>query len=349
MPETFSHKETKDPKEKTPEKKDGFEEKRAEASAEAANELAEPFLPELKSTDFAEVLNSKVPTFIIISATYCKSCKKLYNSFIELKKDVDKGGVAFNVFVITDDTNPDSSDLYKKLGIERPTVLPVLLFKGKDSTLKFEDRAGTPDDKESLGNFLKEQAGIAVEKVARTEEDYLNMAREDPENAMKFLDDFIDSPYSEKILTAIAENTEKQGPVVALMFYEKFEKKPYAKKILELAARNSSTTDVLGALEFFEKYSGESYADEVLETAVRTAAKNKPLLAVWYLKKYSNKPYKDEVLDGIAKDEKASRKIFEGYAKWLPDGRGDGADLKIFAEKVSVYHPELVKEFEPLF
>ena len=345
MPETFSHKETKDPKEKAPEKKGGFEEKRAEASAEAMSELADPYIPELKSSDFAEVLNSDVPTFIIISATYCKSCKKLYNSFIELKKDVDKGGVAFNIFVITDDTSPDASDLYKKLGIKRPTVLPVLLFKGKDSAGKFEDRTGTPDDKESLSNFLKKQAGIAVEKVARTEEDYLNMVREDPENAMKFLGDFIDSSYSEKILTAIAENTEKQGPVVALMFYEKFEKKPYAKKILELAARNSSTTDVLGALEFFEKYSGESYADEVLETAVRTAAKNKPMLAVWHLKKYFDKPYKDEVLDGIAKDEKASRKIFEGYAKWLSDGHGDKADLKVFAEKVSIYYPELVKEF----
>jgi len=69
------------------------------------------------------------------------------------------------------------------------------------------------------------------------------------------------------------------------------------------------------------------------------------MLAVWHLKKYFDKPYKDEVLDGIAKDEKASRKIFEGYAKWLSDGHGDKADLKVFAEKVSIYYPELVKEF----
>lgn len=349
MPETFSYKETKDPKEKAPEKKDGFEEKRAEASAEAANELAEPFLPELKSADFAEVLNSNVPTFIIISATYCKSCKKLYNSFIELKKDVDKGGVAFNVFVITDDTNPDALDLYGKLGMERPTVLPVLLFKGKDTTGKFENRTGTPDDKESLVNFLKERTGESVEKIEKTENDYLNLAHDDPEAAIKLLDEFIDSPYSENVLTAIASNTDKQGPILVLTFYEKFKDKPYAKKILELAARNSSTTDAQGALEFFEKYSGESYADEVLETAVRTAAKNSPMLAVWYLKKYVGKPYKDEVLDGIAKDEKVSREIFEGYAKWLKRGFGDKADLKVFAEKVSVYHPELVEEFEPLF
>jgi len=345
MPETFSHKETKDPKEKAPEKKGGFEEKRAEASVEAMSELADPYIPELKSSDFAEVLDSDVPTFVIISATWCKSCKKLRDSLAELKKDTGKDGTTLNVFIITDDTNPDALDLYKKLGMERPTVLPVLLFKGKDSTGKFENRTGTADDKESLSNFLKERAGLAVEKSEKTENDYINLAHEDPEAAIKLLDEFVDSPYAENVLTAIVSNTDKQGPILVLMFYEKFEKKPYAKKILELAARNSSATDAQGALEFFEKYSGESYADEVLEAAVRVAAKSKPMLAVWYLKKYSSKPYKDEILDGIAKDEAASRKIFEGYAKWLPEGRGDKADLKIFAEKVSVYHPELTEEF----
>lgn len=355
MPETFSHKETEDPKktedpkEKAPEKKGGFEEKRAKASAEAANELAEPDIPELKGSDFDKVSDSTVPTFIIISATWCKSCKKLRGSLAELKKDADKDGVALNIFVITDDTNADAPDLYKKLGIERPTVLPVLLFKGGDVALKFENRTGIADDKESLSKFLKERRGESVEEVKKTEKDYLDLAHDDSEAAMKLLDEFIDSPYSENVLTAIASNTDKDGPTLALMFYEKFkDKKTYAKKILELAARNSSTTDAQGALEFFEKYSGEPYADEVLETAVHTAAKNKPMLAVWYLKKYSNKPYRDEVLDGIAKDEAASRKIFEGYAKWLPDGRGDKADLKVFAEKVSVYHPELVEEFAGL-
>lgn len=349
MPETFSHKEAEDPKEKAPEKQGGLEEKRAGASAEAMSELADPYIPELKSSDFAEVLDSKVPTFIIISATWCKSCKKLRASLAETKKDADKDGVALNVFVITDDANPDALDLYGKLGMERPTVLPVLLFKGKDTTGKFENRTGTPDDKESLSNFLKERTGESVEKIEKTENDYLKLAHDDPEAAIKLLDEFINSPYSENVLTAVASNTDKGGSILILMFYEKFkDKKTYAKKILELAARNSSTTDAQGALEFFEKYSGESYADEVLETAVRTAAKSKPMLAVWYLKKYLGKPYRDEVLDGIAKDEKVSREIFEGYAKWLKRGFGDKADLKVFAEKVSVYHPGLVEEFAGL-
>ena len=317
---------------------------------------AEYALPELTTSKFEEISGSEEPAFVVISATWCKECKKTMNALAKLGDAARKEGKQLNIFTITDDTNEDAENLYAKLGIKSPDTLPTLLFKGKSEGIEFSSHTGVADDEVSLSKFLKEKGGVEVDallakakELEKNEEDYKELAESDPENAMKALEEYIDEPYAEAVLGLVAKNTDKKGPLFVLMFFEKFAHKPYAKKILELAARNSAKTNTQGALEFYDTYSGEPYEEEVLETAVRTAAGGKdPIFAVWYIKKYAGKAYFDEILDSVAKKEETSRSIFEAYAKWLKRGFGDKEDLKIFAQKVQTYHPELVTEFKDL-
>lgn len=317
---------------------------------------AEYALPELTTSKFEEISGSEEPAFVVISATWCKECKKTMNALAKLGDAARKEGKQLNIFTITDDTNEDAENLYAKLGIKSPDTLPTLLFKGKSEGIEFSSHTGVADDEVSLSKFLKEKGGVEVDallakakELEKNEEDYKELAESDPENAMKALEEYIDEPYAEAVLGLVAKNTDKKGPLFVLMFFEKFAHKPYAKKILELAARNSAKTNTQGALEFYDTYSGEPYEEEVLETAVRTAAGGKdPIFAVWYIKKYAGKAYFDEILDSVAKKEETSRSIFEAYAKWLKRGFGDKEDLKIFAQKVRGHHPELADEFKDL-
>ena len=308
-------------------------------------------LPELGDAELAAVSSSDKPTLIILSATWCSGCKKLIKALEELQKEV---GEDVNIFIHTQDLHEDNSELlYKKMGVDHPKTLPIVLFKMPKKT-GFSSHIDIPDTVEGVSLFLDENAGIKTSfleaaQEEKTENEYKKDVDEDPETFMKMFSKIANESYAEDLLFMVGHNIEKNGPVLLLRFHEQYQNKPYAKRILEVAAWNSSDTDFQGALEYFPLYENESYAEEVLENAFRNASKSdKKVFVVWYFKLLKERDYSNELFESIAQDAESVKRIFEKYKFFLAKGYGDVEDLKVFVKFVKKTHPEIVEEYKDL-
>lgn len=254
---------------------------------------------ELTLQNMNRILRSGKTILIDITATWCPPCKTLNRTFGNISGML---GDQVEIVTITDDTNPDAGELYKRLGAGpngTPTVLihqngrteeffvgavpaKEILDLLKKRNVKIDDRhfrkvfekiridmLGLP---EKVKNSILKQYG---ESKAKKIFELFIFIQEKAPNRLVLADDFLnvisDVPRSSEALYNLYNSIADDYPLVVLNGFNVYKDQTWSDMIFEKAIRSAAEKFPEIAMDYFEIYKNKPYALEVYELAKRNA------------------------------------------------------------------------------